>query len=156
MKAVSNTKKYGIYKRDLFWRHANPETDFDIDGEPIASNYSVIVRVKDCELVRKSDNERVHYLDAKNAPQAIIINHNSTSSGHTEWKQINLKEGKFIKTNGLFGSMEFVKVFFRCTYYTILGNKVYAKSKYSIHMPENFRRRNTRTVITEKTSTDNQ
>lgn len=156
MKAISKTKKYGTYKKDLFWRHANPETDFDIDGDPIKSNYSVIVRVKDCTLLRKSENGRVHYLDTKNAPQAIIINHNSTFSGYTEWKQVQLKKGKIIKSSAINSVPLFVNVFFRCTLYTIDGNKVYAKSIYSIEMPLQFKKRNQRKVILEKTHIDNQ
>lgn len=157
MKAPSKTQKYGTYKRDLFWRHANPETDFNVNGEPIESKiYIVIVRVKDCTLLRTSDNGKVHYLDTSNAPQAFPINHNNTFSGHTEWKQVQLKEERYIKNSGLSDVGAYVKVFFRCTLYTVLGNRVYAKYKYSIEMPPNFRHRNKRKVLVEKTSTDNQ
>ena len=36
------------------WRYGNPETDVDRHGDPVHKFYPVIVRIKDCTIIRSN------------------------------------------------------------------------------------------------------
>jgi hypothetical protein len=149
---ISNTQKFGTIRREFSWRHGNPATDIDLDGEPIQHNYSVIVRVKNCPVIRESESGHIKHINTKNAPQAIIMNHGATDYGYGEWKQIKSKEGRYITDKQNPENSGIVHVFYRCIVYTVLRNRVYAKSIIKATMPEIMKKRNTRNVLFEKSN----
>jgi hypothetical protein len=44
----------------LGYRSGNPETDVDRHGDPVKSNYVVIVRIKDCEITEMDDGRKFY------------------------------------------------------------------------------------------------
>lgn len=82
------------------YRHGDPTRDVDRDGEPVESNYIVIVRLDACRIwtcggtkCGRSDGEHQHY-DPKDAPQAIALAYGGTWYGYAEWKHTD-KDGWF-------------------------------------------------------------
>ncbi len=147
---LSKTKQFGTLRREFSWRHGNPETDVDLDGQPVLNNYSIIVRVKDCPTIRESESGRVKYINTKNAPQAIIMNHGAAHYGYGEWKQVQSKNRKYIVDKQKPENSAFVNVFYRCIVYTVHCDRVYTRSIYRIEMPDSLRERSTRNVLIEK------
>jgi len=77
----------------LGWRKSDPTKDFDLDGQPVKSNYVSIVRMKDCRIYKK---DGITYYDPKDAP-SIPINHGGTYYGYGKWRKRYSTFGTWIK-----------------------------------------------------------
>jgi len=70
---VVRCKKYG-------WRHGNPETDVDEDGQPVDSYYFVLVNIKDCPVKTDEHGRRFYVPDG--VPQALKLCYCGTNYGY--------------------------------------------------------------------------
>lgn len=61
------------------WRDGNPETDKDIDGNPVEENYFVLVKIADCRLYEEDGRQ---YYDAKGVPSAVPLGYGATYYGY--------------------------------------------------------------------------
>jgi hypothetical protein len=73
------------------WRNGDPATDVDRHGDPVQSNYMVIVRIKDCPVV----DER-HY-NPKGVKQAFPISNGGTYYGYGESQIVRHGRGRYVR-----------------------------------------------------------
>jgi len=78
------------------WRQADPARDVDKLGNPVAPNYFVVVRVKDCEKVVGEDG--VLRYDPANAKQANKLGYGGTYYGYG--KKEKVKRGRAMVLDG--------------------------------------------------------
>ena len=67
--------------RHLTWRYADGKTDKTIEGKIIDDNYAVVVRKKDCPVVRIEYNEygeEIHYIKPDSIEHLPILYHSRT------------------------------------------------------------------------------
>jgi len=76
------------------WRPGDPATDVDGRGNPVQSNYVVIVRIKDCPVVEK--NGRSHY-NPKGVAQAFPISNGGTYYGYGESQIVRHGRGRYVR-----------------------------------------------------------
>lgn len=78
--------------KHIGWRRANPETDVDIDGNPLDSSYFVLVKISDCELTEDSRGRK--FYNADNVPQWKSLAYGGTYYGYDKTRQQN--RGRYI------------------------------------------------------------
>jgi len=76
------------------WRNGDPATDMDGRGQPVQSNYVVIVRIKDCPVVEK--NGRQCY-NPNGVKQAFPISHGGTYYGYGKSQIVRHGRGRYVR-----------------------------------------------------------
>lgn len=104
-------------RSDLGWRRGNPEKDFDLDGNPVQSNYVSIVRIKDCRIY---DKDGRNYYDANEAP-SIPIGYGGTYYGYGPMEIRTSQRGVYI-------GEEWRHIYQQATAYFVQDGKVYSGS----------------------------
>ena len=107
-----------VKNRRLGFRSSNPNVDFDLDGNPVQSNYVAIVRINDCEIIER-DGKR--YYNAENAP-SIPLHYGGTYYGYKNWTKRKSTRGKWVE--GFF-----THEYWQCTTYLVRDGYVYTGSK---------------------------
>ena len=80
------TRRYG-------WRYGDPTRDVDSHGNPVKSNYIVIVHRKDCPVVERNGHS---FYEPKDAPQAFKLAYGGTYYGYGESKVVRNGTGRHI------------------------------------------------------------
>jgi len=141
------TRQFGTLNRRFLTRYSNKTTDVDLDGNIVEKNYMIFVRVKDCPVVREEGKTK--YVETGLAPQAIVLDYGGTFYGYTEWKQVALKSPKYIFDDVNRENSSYTATFFRRIKYSYHNGRVYTKTIITINMPQSFKVRNTKKVLTE-------
>ena len=61
------------------WRYGDPERDIDLEGNPVSSNYVVLVSRKDCPIYIKDGRD---FLSTEGASQAVKLAYSSNNMGY--------------------------------------------------------------------------
>ena len=110
------------------WRHGNPETDVDLYGNPVKSNYIVIVRAKDCPVVTKDGRE---YYQPEGVPQAFPIAHGGTYYGYGKCQVVLNGEGRWVRVNRNGKTeAEWLFTYVKTPYYCVRDGRVYVGACY--------------------------
>ena len=77
----------------LGWRSGDPTRDVDDRGNPVQSNYIVIVRISDCRRYEKDGRD---YYDPTNAPQAFKLGYGGTYYGYAASRTVTNGAGRHV------------------------------------------------------------
>lgn len=89
------------------WRHGDPATDMDLDGEPVQPNYVTIVRIADCPIVEDERGRRVYR--PTGVPQAFPIAHGGTYYGYGKCQVVKDGPGRWVRAKTTLGHFAYDK-----------------------------------------------
>ena len=112
------------------FRHGDPTTDVDSDGEPVDTNYVVIVRIKDCKLERDPKTGRVYY-NPQGVPQAMALGYGGTYYGYGA-PQVVKSRGRYMWVHEDDGSEHWTWVgeYVKTPVYMVRDARVYVGATY--------------------------
>ena len=116
-------KKSNVYG----WRPGDPTVDMDGRGNPIQSNYIVLVRITDCPVLKKND-EWVY--TTAGVKQAFPITHGGTNYGYGKPKVVR-GQGRNIRVNrdGK-AEIEWLTTYVKTPVYLVNKGSVYVGAVY--------------------------
>ena len=82
-----DARRVGAYR----WRYGDPARDLTLDGDPVKSNYFVVVRLDQCRIyncfAKTCGRAEMHqHYDAEKAAQAVRLAYCGTYYGYGEWR----------------------------------------------------------------------
>jgi hypothetical protein len=111
------------------WRAGNPETDVDDHGDPVKSNYIVLVRIKDCPV---EDKDGRRYYEPKGVPQAVVLGYGGTYYGYGKVKVVRDGQGRYVNCRNEANEIvqEFRCSYVKIPYYVVRDGHVYVGACY--------------------------
>lgn len=115
------TRQYG-------WRYGDPARDVDSHGNPVKSNYIVIVRLRDCPVLEKQGHR---FYDPKDAPQAFKLGYGGTHYGYGSPKAVRNGTGRHIVVQRKSGRVyEWFCSYIKTPVYFVSNGQVYIGNCY--------------------------
>lgn len=111
------------------WRDGDPATDVDFPGNPVQSNYVVIVRIADCPVETKPSGRE--YYKPEGVKQAFPISNGGTHYGYGKSKIIRNGPGRHVLVfrNGK-AQYEWLATYVKTPMYVVRDGEVHVGACY--------------------------
>ena len=111
------------------YRDGNPETDVDLNGRPVQSNYVVIVKIADCPVETKPNGREVY--KPEGVKQAFPVSHGGTYYGFAKSKVVRNGQGRHVRVRRNGGSQyEWLTTYVKTPIYVVHDGAVYVGACY--------------------------